>query len=62
MPGPGAFLIGEEEKKEVLDVLESGYFFRYGSENDPNFKHKVATFEKEFAPRIPWLNFFHNYR
>jgi dTDP-4-amino-4,6-dideoxygalactose transaminase len=49
MPGPGAFLIGEEEKKEVLDVLESGYLFRYGSEDDPDFKHKVATLEKEFA-------------
>ena len=52
MPGPGAFLIGEEEKKEVLDVLEGGYFFRYGSEDDPDFKHKVATFEKEFAKYI----------
>jgi len=49
MPGPGSFLIGEEEKKEVLDVLESGYLSRYGSEDDPAFKHKVATFEKEFA-------------
>jgi len=52
MPGPGSFLIGEEEKKEVLDVLESGYFFRYGSEDDPTFKHKVATFEKEFAEYV----------
>jgi len=52
MPGPGSFLIGEEEKKEVLDVLEKGYLFRYGSEDDPNFKHKVATFEKEFAKYI----------
>lgn len=52
MPGPGSFLIGEEEKKEVLDVLEKGYLFRYGSEDDPTFKHKVATFEKEFAEYI----------
>ena len=52
MAGPGIFLIGEEEKKEVLDVLESAYLFRYGSEDDPNFKHKVATFEKEFAEYI----------
>ena len=29
MSGPGSFLIGEEEKKEVLDVLESGYLSRY---------------------------------
>ena len=52
MPGPGAFLIGEEEKKEVLEVLEKGYLSRYGSEDDPMFKHKVATFEKEFAKYI----------
>lgn len=52
MPGPGAFLIGVEEKKEVLDVLESGHLSRYGMENDPNFKCKVATFEKEFAEYV----------
>jgi len=52
MPGPGSFLMGEEEKKEVLDVLESGYLFRYGSEDDPAFKRKVATLEKEFAKYI----------
>ena len=52
MPGPGSFFIGEEEKKEVLDVLESRYLFRYGKEDDPNFKHKVASFEKEFAKYI----------
>ena len=49
MPGPGAYLFGKEEKKELLDVMESGYLFRYGDEKDPNFKRKVATFEKEFA-------------
>ncbi len=52
MPGPGAFLFGEEEKKEVMDVLEKGYLFRYGSEDDAHFLHKVATFEKEFAKYI----------
>jgi 8-amino-3,8-dideoxy-alpha-D-manno-octulosonate transaminase len=26
--------------------------FRYGSEDDPNFKKKVATFEKEFAQKL----------
>ena len=50
MPGgPGSYLFGEEEKKELLDVMETGYLFRYGSEDDPNFRRKVATFEKEFA-------------
>jgi len=43
MPGPGAFLIGEEEKKEVLDVLESGYLSRYGSEDDPVIFHHLCT-------------------
>ncbi|MCX7730097.1 MAG: DegT/DnrJ/EryC1/StrS family aminotransferase, partial [Candidatus Caldatribacterium sp.] len=47
--GPGSYLIGEEEKQEVLEVLESGYLFRYGAENDPNFKRKVYTLEQEFA-------------
>jgi dTDP-4-amino-4,6-dideoxygalactose transaminase len=49
MPGPGSYLIGEEEKKEVLEVLESGYLFRYGSEDNPKFKRKVYTFEQELA-------------
>ncbi|MCL5071220.1 MAG: DegT/DnrJ/EryC1/StrS family aminotransferase, partial [Actinobacteria bacterium] len=48
MSGPGSYLIGEEELREVLEVMESGYLFRYGSENDPNFKRKVSTFEREF--------------
>lgn len=50
--GPGAYLIGEEEKREILDVLESGYLFRYGSEGDPSFKKKVYTLEKEFAELV----------
>ena len=47
--GPGSYLFGEEERKELLDVMETGYLFRYGSDDDPNFKKKVVTFEKEFA-------------
>lgn len=49
MPGPGAYWIGEEEKKEVLDVLESGHLFRYGQSDDPRFKAKVLTLEREVA-------------
>ena len=49
MPGPGAFWIGEEEKREVLDVIESGCLFRYGSFDDPRFRHKAYTLEQEFA-------------
>ena len=49
MPGPGMELIGEEEKKELLEVIESGYLFRYGSDDNPNFKAKVYSLETEFA-------------
>lgn len=50
--GPGSYLFGEEERRELLDVMETGYLFRYGSEDDPRFKKKVATFEKEFAEKL----------
>ncbi len=46
MPGPGFDLIGEEEIAEVLDVLRSGWVYRYGQEDNPKFKAKVWTFEK----------------
>jgi 8-amino-3,8-dideoxy-alpha-D-manno-octulosonate transaminase len=49
MPGPGAFLVGEEERREVEEVLASGYLSRYGSLENPNFKRKVATLEEQFA-------------
>ncbi len=52
MPGPGAFLVGDEERREVEEVLESGYISRYGSEEDVRFKRKVFTLEREFARRI----------
>lgn len=52
MPGPGAYLFGDEERREVLDVLESGYLSRYGQESDPRFKHKVVSLEQEFARKI----------
>lgn len=47
--GPGAHVFGEAERKEVLDVIESGYLSRYGQEDNPSFKKKVYTLEKEFA-------------
>jgi dTDP-4-amino-4,6-dideoxygalactose transaminase len=49
MPGPGMDLIGEEEKREVLEVLEAGYLFRYGSTDDPTFKGKVHKLEQAVA-------------
>ena len=49
MPGPGAYWFGKEEMEAVIEVMKSGYLFRYGSENDPKFLHIVSTLEKEFA-------------
>lgn len=52
MPGPGFYFYGEEERKEVMDVLESGYLSRYGTEDDPLYKQKVFTLEREFAHKM----------
>lgn len=50
--GPGSYVIGAEEKKELLDVIDSGYLFRYGTEGVDGFQAKVVTFEKEMAQRL----------
>ena len=42
----GAAVIGDEEKRAVMEVLDSRSLFRYYG---PNFLSKVATFEKNFA-------------
>jgi dTDP-4-amino-4,6-dideoxygalactose transaminase len=52
MPGPGFEWIGEEEEKEVLDVLRSRWLFRYGDEKDPAFKRKVKTLEEMVEKRF----------
>ncbi len=52
MPGPGMELIGEEERRELLDVLEGGYLFRYGSPDNPAFRAKVYQLEQEVARRV----------
>jgi len=49
MPGPGAFWIGKEEFEEVIEVMNTGHLFRYGSETDPDFLRKAATLEQKFA-------------
>ncbi len=49
MPGPGAYWYGKEEIEAALEVMNGGYLFRYGSENDPGFLKKVYTLEKELA-------------
>jgi len=47
---PGGLEIGEEEKKEVLEVLEHKYLFRYyGPAEHPS---KVRQFEVEFAEKV----------
>jgi dTDP-4-amino-4,6-dideoxygalactose transaminase len=46
--GPGSYVFGEEERKELLDVMEHGYLFRYGSEDNRAYKQKVVQFEEEF--------------
>ncbi len=49
MPGPGAYWFDKEEMDAVMEVMKSGYLFRYGSESDPKFLHTVSSLEKEFA-------------
>jgi 8-amino-3,8-dideoxy-alpha-D-manno-octulosonate transaminase len=46
---PGALMIGEEERKAVLEVIESKSLFRYYG---PDLKYKTDTLEKEFATRM----------
>jgi dTDP-4-amino-4,6-dideoxygalactose transaminase len=47
MPGPGAYLIGDEEKKSILEVIESGWLYRYGTPEAKNFKAKVLQLEED---------------
>lgn len=53
MPGPGMEWIGEEEIQEVLELLRSGYIYRYGDTagpgGDPRFRGKVVQCEREIA-------------
>ena len=49
MSGPGSYWIGQEEVDEVMDVFASGHLSRYGDLNDPGFKRKVYTIDREFA-------------
>lgn len=52
MPGPGFYWIGEEEEKEVIDVIRSRHLNRYGSADDPDFLAKTVTFEKTVRERF----------
>ena len=50
--GPGAYVFGAEEKKELMDVIEAGSLFRYGTPGVDGFQGKVAQFEKEMAEQL----------
>ncbi len=45
----GAELIGKEETKEVMDVLETGVLMRYGFDKERKGVFKVRQFEEAFA-------------
>ncbi|CAN5844804.1 DegT/DnrJ/EryC1/StrS family aminotransferase [soil metagenome] len=49
MPGPGRDLIGDEEIAAAVDVLRSGYLYRYGPDDDPAFKAYVRQLEERVA-------------
>lgn len=46
---PGMELFGDEERKEVLEVLETGILFRYNFDGPRKGIWKARTFEEEFA-------------
>ncbi len=49
---PGFEIFGEEERKEVRDVLETGVLFRYGFDGARKGHWKARTFERELAGRL----------
>jgi len=49
---PGFEIFGDEERKEVQDVLDSGVLFRYGFDQVRNDHWKARTFEAELAERM----------
>ncbi|HNK41776.1 MAG TPA: DegT/DnrJ/EryC1/StrS family aminotransferase, partial [Flavobacteriales bacterium] len=46
---PGTELFGEEEKKEVMDVLNTGVLFRYNHDAQRKGHWKAKEFEAEIA-------------
>ncbi|WDP85531.1 MAG: DegT/DnrJ/EryC1/StrS family aminotransferase [Desulfobacter sp.] len=46
---PGFEIFGDEERKQVNDVLETGVLFRYGFEGARNGHFKALEFEKKLA-------------
>ena len=46
---PGFELLGQEEKKEIMDVLDTGVLFRYEFHEQRKGVYKVSEFEQKFA-------------
>ena len=49
---PGFELFGDEERRQVQDVLDTGVLFRYGFDQARKGHWKAKTFESELAKRI----------
>jgi 8-amino-3,8-dideoxy-alpha-D-manno-octulosonate transaminase len=49
---PGFEVFGQEERKEVQDVLDTGVLFRYGFDQARKGHWKAKTFESELASRL----------
>jgi 8-amino-3,8-dideoxy-alpha-D-manno-octulosonate transaminase len=49
---PGFELFGDEERREVEDVLRTGVLFRYGFDEAREGHWKARSFEEEFASRL----------
>jgi len=55
---PGFEIFGDEERKQVNDVLETGVLFRYGFDAARKGHWKAKTFETELARRLG-VNYAH---
>jgi len=49
---PGFEIFGDEERREVLDVLDTGVLMRYGFDQARKGHWKARTFEKELAEKL----------
>ena len=49
---PGFEIFGDEERKEVQDVLDTGVLFRYGFDGARKGHWKARSFEEELAKRL----------
>jgi 8-amino-3,8-dideoxy-alpha-D-manno-octulosonate transaminase len=55
---PGFEIFGDEERKQVNDVMETGVLFRYGFDGARKGHWKAKTFEAELARRLG-VNYAH---